>query len=108
MATEVGVELSKESSYTVLMIKNTTTHSNGILHWGKKQALPGTTSHSYYDMNYYKVPFSGDYEPHKMRAVLSKRYPNTGNYFGGYTTIGGIERLDEGHVKVEMVYHIGN
>jgi hypothetical protein len=43
-----------------------------------------------------------------MRAVLSKRYPNTGNYFGGYTTVGGIEWMDEEHVKVELVYHIGN
>jgi hypothetical protein len=81
--------------------------NNGILHWGKKQIIKGDQS-PYYDLTCYKVPFSGDYEPHKMRAVLSKRYPNTGNYFGGYTTVGGIEWMDEEHVKVELVYHIGN
>lgn len=83
-------------------------NNNGILHWGRKQVIPGTESHSYYDMNYYKVPFTGAYEPHKMRSALYKLYPNTGNYFGGYTTIGSIERFDETHVKVEMVYHMGN
>jgi len=81
--------------------------NNGTLKWGKKEAIKSEQS-SYYDHSYYKVPFVGDYEPHKMRTALSKRYPNTGNYFGGYTTVGGIERLDEEHVKVELVYHIGN
>ena len=81
--------------------------NNGTLKWGKKEAIKSEQS-SYYDHSYYKVPFVGDYEPHKMRTALSKRYPNTGNYFGGYTTVGGIERLDDNHVKVELVYHIGN
>lgn len=81
---------------------------NGILHWGRKQVIPGTVSQSYYDLNYYKVPFTGTCDVNRMRTMLSKRYPNTGNFFGGYTTIGSIEPLDETHVKVEMVYHIGN
>jgi hypothetical protein len=81
--------------------------NNGTLKWGRKEAIKSEMS-SYYDHSYYKVPFEGEYEPHKMRTALSKRYPNTGNYFGGYTTVGGIERLDEEHVKVELVYHIGN
>lgn len=87
------------------MIKKNTT--NGVLKWGKKELIDGDQS-SYYDFSYYKVPFSGAYEPHKMRAALAARYPNTGNYFGGYTTVGGVERLDENHVKVELVHHIGN
>lgn len=82
-------------------------NTNGVLKWGKKEAI-GFDGSAYYDHSYYKVPFTGDYEPHKMRSALSKRYPNTGNYFGGYTTVGGIERLDETHVKVELIYHIGN
>ena len=83
--------------------------NNGTLKWGKKEAILNSAAQSsYYDLTYYKVAFTGDYEPHKMRSALSKRYPNTGNYFGGYTTIGGIERLDDNHVKVELVYHIGN
>ena len=81
--------------------------NNGTLKWGKKEVINGAQS-SYYDHTYYKVPFTGDYEPHKMRSALYSRYPNTGNYFGGYTTVGGIERLNEGHVKVELVHHIGN
>jgi hypothetical protein len=82
-------------------------NTNGVLKWGKKEYMDGEAS-SYYDHSYYKVPFTGDYEPHKMRSALYSRYPNTGNYFGGYTTVGGIERLDEEHVKVELVHHIGN
>jgi len=89
------------------MIKNNTTQYNGILKWGKREAITGAQS-SYYDYTYYKVPFSGDYEPHKMRTALSKLYPNTGNYFGGYTTVGGIEKIDDNHVNVELVHHIGN
>jgi hypothetical protein len=81
--------------------------NNGTLKWGKKEIISNFQS-SYYDHTFYKVPFTGDYEPHKMRGALYGRYPNTGNYFGGYTTVGGIERLDENHVKVELVYHIGN
>lgn len=81
-------------------------NTNGVLKWGKKEAIKSDMSF-YYDYTYYKVPFTGDYEPHKMRSALSKRYPNTGNYFGGYTTVGGIDRLDDNHVKVELIYHIG-
>jgi len=80
--------------------------NNGTLKWGKKEQITDARS-SYHDLTYYKVPFTGDYEPHKMRIALQKRYPNTGNYFGGYTTVGGIERIDENHVNVELVYHIG-
>ena len=90
------------------MIKNTTTSSNGILKWGKKEYLKESAQSAYYDHSFYKVPFTGACDVHAMRSALYSRYPNTGNYFGGYTTVGDIKQLDESHVKVELVHHIGN
>ena len=100
--------MSVQDSYNRHMIKNNTTSQNGILKWGKKEWLKESAQSSYYDHTYYKVPFQGFADVHKMRTSLSKRFPNTGNYFGGYTTVGDISVLDESHVKVELVYHIGN
>jgi hypothetical protein len=78
------------------------------LKWGKKEAISFGTG-PYYDHSYYKVPFEGFCDVSKMRDALSKRYPNTGNYFGGYTTIGDISLMNEpGYVKVELIHHIGN
>jgi hypothetical protein len=79
----------------------------GVLKWGKKKAISFSGS-SYYDHSFYSVPFTGFCDVSKMRNALSKRYPNTGNYFGGYTTVGEISLLNDGHVKVELVHHIGN
>jgi hypothetical protein len=79
----------------------------GALKWGKKVMIESGSS-AWYDHSYYSVPFVGTLDVSKMRSALSKRYPNTGNYFGGYTTVGDISLLNDGHVKVELIYHIGN
>ena len=81
--------------------------NKGALKWGKKQAI-GFDGSAYYDHSFYKVPFTGVCDVSAMRSALAERYPNTGNYFGGYTTVGDVSLLDERHVKVEMVHHIGN
>jgi len=82
-------------------------NNDNALKWGQKQYIQGGVS-SYYDHSYYKVPFVGFADIHKMRTALSKRFPNTGNYFGGYTTVGDISIMDDQHVKVELIHHIGN
>jgi hypothetical protein len=79
----------------------------GAMKWGKRVALESGQS-AWYDHSFYKVPFVGLCDVSKMRSALSKRYPNTGNYFGGYTTVGDISPMDEGYVKVELIHHIGN
>lgn len=79
----------------------------GVLKWGKKKPI-GFSGSSYYDHSFYEVPFTGFADVHKMRTALSKRYPNTGNYFGGYTTVGDISLMNNQSVKVELVHHIGN
>jgi hypothetical protein len=81
--------------------------NNGVLKWGKKQIIDGNQS-SYYDHTWYEVPFSGEFNAGAIRTALSKRYPNTGNYFGGYTTVGNVSQMNSEFVKVELVYHVGN
>jgi hypothetical protein len=82
-------------------------NNDGTLKWGQRQVIESAQS-SYYDHTFYEVPFVGFADVHKMRTALSKRYPNTGNYFGGYTTVGDISIMNNQSVKVELVHHIGN
>jgi len=91
------------------MIKNTAqkNKNKGILKWAKREVIDGDSS-AYYDYTYYCVPFTGSLDVHAMRSALYKRYPNTGNYFGGYTTVGDISPMGTGYVRVELVHHIGN
>jgi len=82
-------------------------NNDGTLKWGQRKVLESVQS-SYYDHTFYEVPFTGFADVHKMRTALSKRFPNTGNYFGGYTTVGDISIMSKQCVKVELVHHIGN
>jgi hypothetical protein len=95
----------KNNNTTFLDTHNYT--AQGLLRWGQRQVIDSAQS-SYYDHTFYEVPFTGFADVQAMRSVLAKRYPNTGNYFGGYTTVGDISLMNNQSVKVELVHHIGN
>ena len=80
----------------------------GGIKWEKRESLGGETQSAYYDHSFYKVPFYGPYDQHRIHRALNRLYPARFNKFGGYTTVSKVEKLDAEHIKVEMCYHIGD
>ena len=80
----------------------------GGIKWQKRESLGDTKQSAYYDHSFYKVPFYGPYDQHRIHRALNRLYPARFNKFGGYTTVSKVEKLDDQHIKVEMCYHIGD
>lgn len=83
--------------------------TRNLIKWGKRQAIEGSSRHSaYYDHTSYKVPFTGSYDQSRIWSAINRLFPPQFNKFGGYTTLGDVEQLDESHIKVTLLYHIGD
>jgi len=80
----------------------------GGIKWHKRESLGGEQQSAYYDHSFYKVPFYGPYDQHRIHRALNKLYPARFNKFGGYSTVSAVKQLDDQHIKVEMCYHIGD
>ena len=88
--------------------RNVTEPAIGGIKWHKRETIQDDVQSAYYDHSFFKVPFYGPYDQHRIWKALNRLYPARFTKFGGYTTVSSIQQLDDQHIKVEMCYHIGD
>jgi hypothetical protein len=74
------------------------------LHWGQKKLFKSEQS-SWYNHYYYDVPFTGEYNG---SAIWNALFDNPKFGRSRYVSVGKIEDLGDGRVRIEKICHLGD